>query len=179
LSTVPFPDLYVDGDGPRTLHLDGGLLTVQGKKHELEGAVFETRKRFGNEMLVLGILLFLLAGIGVIFIILYYYVKVEVLVIITGEGGELSVRGEQEVLEDLHYRIQKHCLKKKRSKKDGAKGKKKDALKGEGVTALTCPQCGSDKLYYEAAFHTGRKYHCKRCDYIGAFVIEKTVSTKD
>lgn len=38
---------------------------------------------------------------------------------------------------------------------------------------LTCPQCGSADLYYEAALITGYKYHCKRCGYIGAFVIEK------
>ena len=38
---------------------------------------------------------------------------------------------------------------------------------------LTCPQCGSANLYYEAGLVTGYKYHCKDCDYIGAFVIEK------
>ncbi len=40
-------------------------------------------------------------------------------------------------------------------------------------TVLNCPQCGSADLYYEAALITGYKYHCKKCDYIGAFVIEK------
>lgn len=38
---------------------------------------------------------------------------------------------------------------------------------------LTCPECGSADMYYEAALITGYKYHCKRCGYIGAFVIEK------
>jgi predicted RNA-binding Zn-ribbon protein involved in translation (DUF1610 family) len=38
---------------------------------------------------------------------------------------------------------------------------------------LTCPECGSADLYYEAALITGYKYHCKKCGYIGAFVIEK------
>ena len=38
---------------------------------------------------------------------------------------------------------------------------------------LTCPQCGSADMYYEAALITGYKYHCKKCNYIGAFVIEK------
>lgn len=42
-------------------------------------------------------------------------------------------------------------------------------------TVLTCPQCGSADLYYEAALITGYKYHCKKCDYIGAFVIEKDI----
>jgi len=46
---------------------------------------------------------------------------------------------------------------------------KKVALK----KVLTCPQCGSPDLYYETALITGYKYHCKRCGYIGAFVIER------
>lgn len=37
---------------------------------------------------------------------------------------------------------------------------------------ITCPRCGSADLYYEAGLITGYKYHCKNCDYIGAFVIE-------
>lgn len=42
-------------------------------------------------------------------------------------------------------------------------------------TVLTCPQCGSADLYYETGLITGYKYHCKRCGYIGAFVIEKDI----
>jgi len=45
--------------------------------------------------------------------------------------------------------------------------------KKKGV--LTCPQCGSADLYYEAGLITGYKYHCKKCQYIGAFVIEKDI----
>lgn len=40
---------------------------------------------------------------------------------------------------------------------------------------LTCPQCGSADLYYEAGLITGYKYHCKRCQYVGPFVIEKDI----
>ncbi len=40
-------------------------------------------------------------------------------------------------------------------------------------SVLTCPECGSADMYYEAALITGYKYHCKRCGYIGAFVVEK------
>ncbi len=43
------------------------------------------------------------------------------------------------------------------------------------ITAITCPQCGSADMYYEAALITGYKYHCKKCGYIGAFVVEKTL----
>ena len=44
---------------------------------------------------------------------------------------------------------------------------------GDKVKTLLCPMCGGKELYYEAGLITGYKYHCKDCDYIGAFVIEK------
>jgi transposase-like protein len=44
---------------------------------------------------------------------------------------------------------------------------------------LTCPNCGSADLYYEAGLITGYKYHCKKCHYIGAFVVEKDVEVVD
>lgn len=46
-------------------------------------------------------------------------------------------------------------------------------------TVLTCPQCGSADLYYEAALITGYKYHCKKCGYIGAFVVEKQLEIEE
>lgn len=54
-----------------------------------------------------------------------------------------------------------------------SRGKRKGDRRPRRV--LTCPQCGSADLYYEAALITGYKYHCKKCDYIGAFVVEKDV----
>jgi len=158
---------------------------------KLTSAILEERRKFGREFLWLGIMLFLVAGLGVIFIVLYYYVKTKMLIITTEEGREMEVKGTRETLDDLHYMVQRHCLKER--KKEKRKGKKYSASKmhhsskhgfserekktfasdDEGITALTCPQCGSHDLYYEAALHTGRKYHCKRCDYIGAFIIEE------
>jgi len=44
-----------------------------------------------------------------------------------------------------------------------------------GKRILTCPQCGGPNLYYEAGLVTGYKYHCKDCDYVGAFVVEKEI----
>ncbi|MGA1793075.1 MAG: hypothetical protein ACMUHM_03920 [Thermoplasmatota archaeon] len=38
-----------------------------------------------------------------------------------------------------------------------------------------CPECMGTELYYEGGFMTGYKYHCKNCDYVGSFVIEKQV----
>ena len=46
------------------------------------------------------------------------------------------------------------------------------------VKVITCPKCGSDDLFYEAGLITGYKYHCKKCQYIGAFVIEKEIEVK-
>jgi predicted RNA-binding Zn-ribbon protein involved in translation (DUF1610 family) len=50
--------------------------------------------------------------------------------------------------------------------------KAKEAPKGK-QRVLRCPQCGSSDLYYENALVTGYKYHCKKCDYIGALVLEE------
>lgn len=35
-----------------------------------------------------------------------------------------------------------------------------------------CPVCGSSDIYYEAGGYAGKLYHCKRCGYIGALVVE-------
>jgi hypothetical protein len=35
-----------------------------------------------------------------------------------------------------------------------------------------CPVCGSSDLYYEAGGYTGKIYHCKNCDYMGALIVE-------
>jgi transposase-like protein len=35
-----------------------------------------------------------------------------------------------------------------------------------------CPVCGSSELYYETGGFVGYIYHCKRCGYLGAFVLE-------
>ena len=43
------------------------------------------------------------------------------------------------------------------------------------VKVLQCPKCGSPDLYYEAGLITGQKYHCKKCNYVGSFVIERDI----
>ena len=35
-----------------------------------------------------------------------------------------------------------------------------------------CPVCGCSELYLEAGGYTGKIYHCKNCEYIGALLIE-------
>ena len=42
-------------------------------------------------------------------------------------------------------------------------------------TILSRPQCGSSDLYYENAMITGIVYHCKKCNYVGALVLEQDV----
>ena len=42
-------------------------------------------------------------------------------------------------------------------------------------TMMICPHCGGTDLYIESGQITGYKYHCKHCQYVGAFVIEKDV----
>jgi len=54
-------------------------------------------------------------------------------------------------------------------------GRKDEKPRKRTIRVLTCPQCGSADLYYENALITGYKYHCKKCGYIGAFVIEKRI----
>ena len=53
------------------------------------------------------------------------------------------------------------------------KGKKK-AEKPKGKQSVKrCPQCGSSDIIYENALVTGYKYRCKKCDYIGALILEE------
>lgn len=39
-------------------------------------------------------------------------------------------------------------------------------------TKTVCPVCGSTELYMEAGGYVGNIYHCKKCDYMGALVVE-------
>jgi predicted RNA-binding Zn-ribbon protein involved in translation (DUF1610 family) len=60
----------------------------------------------------------------------------------------------------------------KKSDKDGKPETEKK------ITTFLCPDCGGKELYYEAGLISGYKYHCKDCDYIGTFVIEKDFKVK-
>lgn len=175
MTKISFKKVTVNGKGPQTIFIEGSRLTVtelEGypkKDLLMKGAFVEKRPKFPRELLWIGIGSMLLAGLGVILIILYYYSKEDVLAINLMDGTELRVRGDEEKLKKIHYEIQKRCLKEKRSKKE-EKGKEAPVPKG---SAPSCPQCGSTHLYYEAGMTTGKKYHCKDCDYIGALVFEK------
>ena len=74
--------------------------------------------------------------------------------------------------------------KDREGKAGSKKGKKVDlrtyqaemkSKEGEVVRTFVCPNCGGKELYYESGYITGQVYHCKDCDYVGSFVIEKEV----
>ena len=46
-------------------------------------------------------------------------------------------------------------------------------------TVLKCPMCGSNDLYFESGGITGYVYHCKNCDYVGAFVVEEDMEWEE
>ena len=43
---------------------------------------------------------------------------------------------------------------------------------GDEKMCVVCPVCGDSELYYEGGGYMGKMYHCKNCNYIGAFVVE-------
>ena len=43
------------------------------------------------------------------------------------------------------------------------------------VTALVCPDCRSTDVDFELGLITGRKYLCRDCGYVGAFILERKV----
>jgi len=130
-----------------------------------------------------------LSAIGFFLVIIYFILKEKVLILRTGKDS-LEIVGELKELSRLRFDI--HSLAKGRllGKGDEDEGgalptegrivhtaKESTGSRGEGGgrKVLTCPQCGSGRLYYEAGLMTGYKYHCKGCDYIGTFVIEKEI----
>ncbi len=42
-----------------------------------------------------------------------------------------------------------------------------------GRKILVCPVCGSNEVTYYMGLKTGYQYQCKRCNYMGALVLEK------
>lgn len=45
-------------------------------------------------------------------------------------------------------------------------------MMGQEKLIEVCPVCGNADLYYESGGYTGAIYHCKKCGYVGAFVVE-------
>lgn len=51
--------------------------------------------------------------------------------------------------------------------------------RNRGPSVLLCPQCGSERIVYDAALITGQRYHCLACNYIGSFVVERDLKDLD
>ena len=130
-----------------------------------------------------------LSAIGFFLVIIYFVLKEKILILKTNKNS-LEIVGELKELSRLRFDI--HSLAKGRllGKGDENEGEElpgdgrfvqnvtkcpRSRGDGGGRKVLTCPQCGSGRLYYEAGLMTGYKYHCKSCDYIGTFVIEKEI----
>ena len=123
--------------------------------------------------------------------------------VVDHDEGELVISGDEEELSGLHYRLAKvlirsmpsdRGLKDDREPAGMFKGKEifgreeasqirkeqDDRLIGrKRIIVQECPDCGSNELYYEGGFISGHVYHCKKCDYIGSFVIEREVDLRE
>jgi len=111
-------------------------------------------------------------------------------------GKERTFTGRQEDLDSLHYQLSKMRIVGMEASGRDTVGSRAGTSRGSEVMpdeerrslemdmkrsigrrkvlkGKICPQCGSNQLYYEAGLLAGYQYHCKECDYIGAFVIEK------
>ncbi len=130
------------------------------------------------------IFFFGLSAIGLFMIVIYFILKHQVLVIKTKERQTI-LSGNAEMLAGLRFEL--HVQSKGRLLGEGndiseirthntdkiSNAASPSPSKDRNKKELTCPHCGSNRLYYEAGLMTGYKYHCKSCHYVGSFVIEK------
>jgi predicted RNA-binding Zn-ribbon protein involved in translation (DUF1610 family) len=120
----------------------------------------------------------------------------EDVIVVKGRSKEYVLTGDRRTLQDLHYAVSKLTIaamkRDERERIEGRAGsyqgsevldrKEHESLqkdmkrfigKRKTVTTTICPDCGSSEMYYEAGLITGYVYHCKKCDYVGSFVLEK------
>ncbi len=145
------------------------------------------------------------AGMGLAAVVYLSLSRMEQVLQIEHPSGILEFRGSSDDLRKLYYSVSKLTIKKM---KDKEQEDEKSSLKGVGVTkgnsllnkeelrsvkgdlkrsvvlggrmiAQICPECGNDELYYEGGFMTGHVYHCKRCDYVGSFIMEKELDLRE
>ena len=123
------------------------------------------------------------------------------------KGGSFILDGDEEDLHLLHYILAKKLIPKG-LRKEPADGEDRDRRTGReaGVSigeklldrddavsirsslrrdkrkrmiTQICPHCGGTELYYEGGLISGYVYHCKDCDYVGSFIIEKELRFSD
>jgi hypothetical protein len=153
-----------------------------------------------HEMTSLGLLIavFSLGITGIALLLVYRRISTYTpcLVIDTDER-EYSLFGDNDDISELYLSISRITIPKMKGaemrkkerpgitkgealvSKDEAEQIGKDLKKRPGgsgkMIVHQCPECMGTELYYETGFLTGYKYHCKNCDYVGSFVIEKQV----
>jgi hypothetical protein len=54
----------------------------------------------------------------------------------------------------------------------------KGVVRRDRIVARTCPHCEGNDLYIEGGMYGGAIYHCKDCDYVGPFIIERELTVK-
>lgn len=138
------------------------------------------------------------AGMGIGAVVYLALSRVEQVLLVETRSDHFEFKGSVDDLRSLYYEISKVTIKKMKEKEkemttpmkgagvtkgdsyldskdlDEVKGDmKKSVLIGKKMVTQICPECGNDELYYEGGFMTGHVYHCKRCDYVGSFVLEK------
>jgi predicted RNA-binding Zn-ribbon protein involved in translation (DUF1610 family) len=130
--------------------------------------------------------------------------RVEQILVIDSKSGSFEFKGSNDDLRSLYYEISKITIRKMKEKEK----KEAVSMKGVGVTkgenlfdkkdlgnirkdlkksgiinkkmvTQICPECGHDELYFEGGLMAGHVYHCKKCDYVGSFVLEKEIDFKD
>ena len=150
----------------------------------------------------------MMAAIGLCVFVHLATGRMDEVLLVEHEDGVLKLRGDERTLHELYYQLTKATMRNRREEGtsveegEGRAGKKagvfrsgqvlsaededairkdleKGVIKKRRIRSTICPDCGSDELYYESGLLSGYIYHCKRCDYVGAFVIEKELDFKD
>jgi predicted RNA-binding Zn-ribbon protein involved in translation (DUF1610 family) len=144
------------------------------------------------------------AGVAFGVVIFLALSRMEMYLQLECKEGQFDLIGPDGDLRALYYQISKSTIKKMKEKEaresssvkragitrgenlfdekeldSVRKDLKKSVVLGKRVVTQICPECGNDELYYEGGFMTGHVYHCKRCDYVGSFILEKELDLKE
>jgi predicted RNA-binding Zn-ribbon protein involved in translation (DUF1610 family) len=145
------------------------------------------------------------AGVALGVIVFLALSRMEQVLLIEFPEKQLEFRGSSDDLRKLYYSVSKVTIRNMKEKErelersslkqagvnKGETFLKKDELNsvkgdlrksvvlGKRMVTQICPDCGNDELYYEGGLMTGHVYHCKKCDYVGSFVLERELDLRD
>ncbi|MEA3559956.1 MAG: hypothetical protein U9R75_11950 [Candidatus Thermoplasmatota archaeon] len=139
-----------------------------------------------------------LVTLMVVIFVFFDLTREETALIIRTDEKELVLFGKEKDLSALNYEISKKTISRMREEEKSdedsvqkefkidpeEKKRMREEMKNlpgrpNRIMIQQCPECGSNELYYESGFLTGYVYHCKDCDYIGSFIIEKELDFED